>query len=145
MGIFVRFSSPTLPCFLRFFIVSFLVFLAVPQFLCAQWNALNPVQSSQKDASALTLNLERGAVRFQICSDTIIRVLYSPQHEFPHVKEYVVTRTDWRPTPFDVNETADNLTLTTAKLKIVVAKKDSSIIFYDASGQKLAAENDRTM
>ena len=66
-------------------------------------------------------------------TDSMIRVLYSPQHEFPRVAEYVVIKSALPKTPFDVNEAADNITLTTAKLKVVVGKNDSSIIFYDAA------------
>src|SRR5215813_914466 len=111
----------------------------------AQWNPLNPVLSSQKDSDGLTVFLERGALRFQVCKDSMVRVLYSPQREFPAVPEYVVIKTDWPRVDFDVSENEKELTLGTARLKVVVAKKDSSIVFYDAAGKKLTAENDRTM
>jgi len=141
MGFFLKIARA------RFLASSVLLFAFVllPVTSLAQWNPLNSVQSLQKDAAGLTLTLERGALRFQVCTDSMIRVLYSPQREFPQVKEYVVIKSDWPRAPFDVNEATDDITLTTAKLKIVVTKKDSSIIYYDSAGQKLAAENDRTM
>jgi len=141
MGFFLKIARA------RFLAASVLLFAFVllPVTSLAQWNPLNSVQSLQKDAAGLTLTLERGALRFQVCTDSMIRVLYSPQREFPQVKEYVVIKSDWPRAPFDVNEATDDITLTTAKLKIVVTKKDSSIIYYDSAGQKLAAENDRTM
>lgn len=109
----------------RFFTASVLffalVFLPLPS--VAQWNALNPVQSSQKDADGLTIFLERGALHFQVCTDSMVRVLYSPQREFPRVAEYVVIKSDWPKTPFDVNEAADNIALTTARLKSSSQKK----------------------
>ena len=111
----------------------------------AQWNPLNPVQSTRKNADGLTVFLESGALRLQICTDSIVRVLYSPQRDFPAVAEYVVSKTDWPKANFDVAENEKEITLTAAKLKVVVTKKDSSIVFYDAAGKKLAAENDRTM
>jgi len=138
MGIFLKIARARLP--IRFFAF---ILLTLPS--AAQWNPLNSVQSSQKDVGGMTIFLEHGALRFQVCTDSVIRVLYSPQREFPRVKEYVVIKFDWPKTPFDVNEAADNITLNTTKLKVIIAKKDSSIIFYDATGQKLAAENDRTM
>ena len=141
MGIFLKIAHA------RFLAASvlFLALVLLPLPSAAQWNPLNPVQSSQTDTVGLTIFLERGALRFQVCTDSMIRVLYSPQHEFPRVTEYVVIKSAWPKTPFDVNEAADNITLTTAKLKVVVVKKDSSIIFYDAAGKKLAQENDRTL
>jgi len=111
----------------------------------AQWNPLNPIRSVQKNSDGVTLLLEKGALRFQICTDAMVRVLYSPQREFPKVAEYVVIKSDWPATPFDLTENADAITLSTSKLKLVVAKKDSSIIFYDAAGKKLTQENDRTL
>jgi alpha-D-xyloside xylohydrolase len=145
MGFFRKFSQVCCRRWARIVISILLAaFLFAPQ-LRAQWNPLNPVQSSQKDAAGLTIFLDRGALRLQVSADSIIRVLYSPQREFPHVTEYVVIKTDWPTTRFDVAENEKEITLTTAKLKIAVAKKDSSIVFYDAAGKKLATENDRTM
>jgi alpha-D-xyloside xylohydrolase len=123
----------------------FLVTLLSPIAIRAQWNPLNPVQSVQKDAGGVTLVLEKGTLRFQVCTESMVRVLYSAQREFPKVAEYVVIKTEWPATPFDVTESADSVTLTTAKLKLVVTRKDSNIIFYDAAGKKLTQENDRTL
>jgi len=145
MGIFLSFSLPRSGRSLLLFLLILALAFCLPPRLSAQWNPLNPVQSAQKDAEGVTIFLERGALRFQVCGDSMIRVLYSPQHVFPHLAEYVVIKTDWAKTKFDVNEAADHIALSTAKLKIVVAKINSSIVFYDAAGKKLAQENDRTM
>ena len=133
------FRSPVSLCLLT------AALLLAPAAARAQWNPLNPVTGSQKDSAGLTLFLERGALRFQVCSDAIVRVLYSPAREFPKVAEYVVIKNDWPAAAFDVRETPDDLTLTTAKLKIVVTKKDSVIVFHDAAGKKLTQENDRSL
>jgi hypothetical protein len=78
----------------------------------AQRNPLNPVRSSQKDASGLTSVLEKGALRFEVCSDSMIRVLYSPSHEFRKIAGYVVIKSNWPSSPFDVTESAAEITLT---------------------------------
>jgi len=125
-----------------------LIFLASAAFCSsslAQWNPLNPVHSSQKDASGLTVFLEKGALRFQVCSDSLIRVLYSSGREFPKVADYVVIKSDWPQSPFDVTESATEIGLSTVKFKLVVNKKDSVIVFYDAAGKKLTQENDRSL
>jgi alpha-D-xyloside xylohydrolase len=111
----------------------------------AQWNPLNPVRSFERDPAGLTLLLEQGALRLEVATDSMIRVLYSPQRQFPHVTQYVVIKTEWPKADFSVQETADEVSLATARLRAVVAKKDSSIIFYDSAGKKLAQENGRTM
>jgi alpha-D-xyloside xylohydrolase len=127
---------------LPFFLI---IFSAFPLDSRAQWNPLNPVRSSQKDSTGLTMFLAKGALRFQLCTDSMVRVLYSPGREFPKVSEYVVISAEWPAVSFDVRETTDAITLTTAKLKLVVNKKDSIIVFYDPTGRKLSQENDRTL
>ena len=145
MGIFSCFLTSRSARFLRLF-SALLAFAGLyPPRIAAQWNPLNPVQSLQRDVHGATLFLERGALRFQVCNDSMVRVLYSAAREFPTVSEYVVIKTDWPKSNFDVSENEKEITLATARLKVVVTKKDSSIVFYDAAGKKLAAENDRTM
>jgi len=78
----------------------------------AQRKPLNPVRSSQKDASGLTRVLEKGAPRFEACSDSMIRVFYSPSREFPKIAGYVVIKPNWPSSPFDVTESAAEITLT---------------------------------
>src|SRR5258708_25806413 len=111
----------------------------------AKWHPLNPIRSVQQKPDGVTLLLEKGALRFQVCTDAMVRVLYSPEREFPKVAEYVVIKSEWPVTPFDLAENADAVTLTTAKLKLITTKKDSNIVFYDAAGKKLTQENDRTL
>src|SRR5260221_11126622 len=89
----------------------------------AQWNPLNPVRSVQKNPDGVTLVLEKGALRFQVCTDAMVRILYSPEREFPKVAEYVVIKSEWPATPFDLTENADTVTLSTSKLKLIHAEK----------------------
>jgi hypothetical protein len=56
--------------------------------------------------------LEKGALRFEVCSDSMIRVLYSPSHEFPKIAGYVVSKSNWPLSPFDVTESAAEITRT---------------------------------
>src|SRR5215467_9359018 len=75
-----------------------------------QWNPLNPVQSIQKNADGLTVFLARGALRFEVCREEMVRVLYSPGRDFPVVAEYVVIKTDWPKTEFAVSENEKEIT-----------------------------------
>jgi alpha-D-xyloside xylohydrolase len=145
MRIFLSCSSLSWFRFSRFASLPFLMALLGSPRAAAQWNPLNPVRSSERDPRGLTLLLDEGALRLEVETDSMIRVRYSPQRAFPRVAEYVVIKTEWPKADFDVKETADEIELTTARLKGAVAKKDSSIIFYDSAGKKLAQENGRTM
>ncbi len=42
----------------------------------------------------------------------MIRVLYSPGHEFPKIAGHVVIKSNWPSSPFDVTESAAEITLT---------------------------------
>ena len=130
---------------LRFRLLALLAFAVLPVGTSAQWNPLNPVHSIQKDAKGLTLRLEKGALRFEVFGDRMVRVLFAPKNEFPKVAEYVVIKSEWPRVEFTVSETPDNVTLATTKLKLVVSRKDSSMVFYDGAGKKLAQENDRSL
>jgi len=80
---------------LRFRLLALLAFAVVPVGTSAQWNPLNPVHSIHKDAKGLTLRLEKGALRFEVCSDRMVRVRFAPENEFPKVTEYVVIKSEW--------------------------------------------------
>jgi alpha-D-xyloside xylohydrolase len=140
-----RFSRAVRPPFGRLCLLSLLALLAVAPPSFAQWNPLNPVESAEKDPRGLTLALERGALRLEVCTDSVVRVLYSPERAFRFPAEYVVVKREWPAATFEVSESADQVTLATGSLRIAVARKDSSIVFYDARGRKLAQENDRTL
>ena len=58
----------------------------------AQWNPLNPVSSAKQQADGIVLQLHSGVLKLQVCSDTIIRVIYSPTDSFPEKKEYLVIK-----------------------------------------------------
>jgi hypothetical protein len=60
----------------------------------------------------LTIFLAKGALRFKVCTCLMICVLYSPGQEFPGVADYVVIKSDWPSSPFDVAENAAEIALT---------------------------------
>src|SRR5262247_3635358 len=103
MGIFSRFLPPRSARFLGLFSLLLAFACWYPPRTAAQWNPLNPVQSLQRNGDGATLFLERGALRFQVCNGSMVRVLYSPARKFPTVSEYVVIKTDWAKTNFDVS------------------------------------------
>src|SRR6266852_6309427 len=59
------------------------LWLFIPGIVCAQWNPLNPVLSVQREPDGVQLTLRIGALKLQVCSDSIIRVRYSPGAVFP--------------------------------------------------------------
>jgi len=111
----------------------------------AQWNPLNPVKSDEKQTDGVLLRMQSGLLRLRVCSDSIVRILYTPSSSFPTVKHYAVIKTSWPATRFSLESTGKDVTLNTSQLKVTVARKDGAIVFMDSAGNKLMQSSDRRM
>jgi alpha-D-xyloside xylohydrolase len=127
----------------RSLFISVLFFVAVCA--TAQWKEWNPVVSFQQQQDSVTFKMKTGILRVQPCSDSIIRVTYSATDQIPKQTEYAVTKTDWAPAKFTVESTEKDVTISTAKLKVIVTKVDGSITYKDANGRQLMMEGTRTL
>ena len=58
----------------------------------AQWTAMNPVKSFQQESDGVTFSMGTGTLKVQVCSDSVIHVLYSPTTTFPKRPDYVVIK-----------------------------------------------------
>jgi alpha-D-xyloside xylohydrolase len=130
---------------LELLLSAFLFLLALSTPAHAQWNPLNPVTAVEKQADGVLFTMQTGKLKLEVCSDTIVRVLYSPTGSFPQRKDYVVIKQSWPAVDWTMQTTDDAVTLTTAKLKVEVTRKDGAITFNDAAGKKLFGEDQRTM
>ncbi|HUI43330.1 MAG TPA: glycoside hydrolase family 31 protein [Terriglobia bacterium] len=111
----------------------------------AQWTPLNPVTAVEKQSDGVVLTQQVGTLRLLVCSDSIIRVLYSPGATVPDHLELVVTKTGWAPTPWTLTSSPEDVTLETAQLKVSVGRKDGAISFSDATGRHLFTDNGRRL
>lgn len=124
------------------YVVFLIAFISVAQ---AQWRELNPMTSVQKQADGVLFQMKTGATKLQVCSDSIVRVLYSPTGKFSDAPDYVVTKKDWPSTQWSMQESGDNVVLATARLNITVSKSEGSIQYASADGQKLVTDQNRWM
>jgi alpha-D-xyloside xylohydrolase len=123
-----------------------LAFFAAAPSLKAQWVPLNPVAAAEAEPDGVVLLLHSGFLRFQVCSDSIVHVVYSIERRVPERTDFLVTKKSWPKVDFSLHSDDPKLiTLSTSRLKIEIARADSSIIFYDSSGRKLTQENTRTL
>ena len=99
-----------------------------------------PVQSFQKDSDGVTLAMSPGKMKLTVCSDGIVRVMYSPTATLPAGQDFVVTNHSWASTSFKMAEANGKVTVTTRKLKVAVDKATGAVAFYDAAGKLLLAE-----
>ena len=125
-------------------LVLFLLFTSAP-LARAQWIPSNPVRSFEKRADSLMLTMQSGVLWIQVCSDSIIRVRYSPTSSFPTAPDYVVTKTNWSQVPWTVRTTDKDVSLSTSRMKVTVARNNGAIEYSGADGAKLVQEAARTL
>jgi alpha-D-xyloside xylohydrolase len=111
----------------------------------AQWAPANPVKDVQQQSDGVQFAMGTGTLKLQVCTDAIIHVLYSPTASFPNTKDYVVTKSEWPGAKFTMQSSAGNVTITTARLKLVVARMDGSITYQDADGKQIVQEANRKL
>jgi alpha-D-xyloside xylohydrolase len=127
-------------------LLAVLFFMAAASPLKAQWVPLNPVTSADPQPDGVVLVLQTGFLRFQVCSDSIVHVVYSIKRDVPQRSDNLVIKKSWPKSDLALHTDDPKLiTLSTARLKIEITRADSSIIFYDSAGHKLTQENTRTL
>lgn len=99
-----------------------------------------PVQSFHRDADGVTLVMSPGTMKLTVCSDRIVRVMYSPTATLPAGQDFVVTNHSWPRVSFKVAAAAGKITVSTRQLKVAVDKATGAVSFSDASGKLLLAE-----
>lgn len=122
-----------------------LLFVCFPGIATAQWNPLNPVLGVQKAPEEVRFTLQKGVMRLQVCSDSIIRVRYSPAESAPVHPDLVVIKNHWPATKWDMQSSDESMVLSTAQIKAIVSRKDSSVTFQDAAGKTLFQQTEVTM
>ena len=120
---------------------------AVAVFIAANLAALPasaaaiPVQSVRTDSDGVVLTMSPGKMKLTVCSDSIVRVMYSPTATLPSGQDFAVTNHSWPATSFHVADSSGTVTVATRKLEIAVDKATGAVTFYDASGKLLLAES----
>ena len=99
-----------------------------------------PVLSFHKDSDGVTLSMSPGKMKLTVCSEGIIRVMYSPTEKLPGGQDFVVAKHSWPSTSFKVAESGGKLTLSTSKLKVVVERTTGAVAFLDLTGKVLLSE-----
>jgi alpha-D-xyloside xylohydrolase len=112
----------------------------------AQWTPMNPVVDIQPQTDGVTFAMKSGVLRLQVCSDSIIHVLYSATPSFPPTRpDPVIVKTTWPAAKFALETNYDEVILTTGQLKVVVTRKDGAITYRDLAGTQIVQEARRSL
>jgi alpha-D-xyloside xylohydrolase len=121
------------------------LFLALIPFAIAQWEPHNPVTAVQQQPDGVLLTQQTGTLKIVVCSDSVIHVLYSATANFAEQPDYVVIKKEWPGAKFDVQQKDNEVTLTTAALKLVIGRPDGSITYHAVAGGELLQEATRKL
>ena len=131
---------------LLFFVFCSTLILGLLTPALAQWEPRNPVISVQQQSDGAIFTMKTGTLRLQICSDSVVHVLYSPGSSFPPVRpDSVIIKTSWPSTKFTLQTSEDAVTVSTSELNIVVTKQDGAITYRDPSGKQVVQEGTRKL
>jgi alpha-D-xyloside xylohydrolase len=111
----------------------------------AQWMPMNPVRQVQQQAGGVLFSMATGSLKVQVCSDSMIHILYSPTASFPKRADFVVIKEGWPAAQWTMQSGDDSVTLTTSLLKVTVTKKDGAITYSEVHGDSLFQELSRHM
>lgn len=110
-----------------------------------QWIPQNPVEKAQKQSNGVLFTTQSGTFKVEICTDSIIHVIYAPAWPLPKRTGYLISKTEWSPATWDMQSTFKDFTLTTSRLKIHIDKADGLISYEDLNGHNLLAEGPKQM
>jgi alpha-D-xyloside xylohydrolase len=111
----------------------------------AQWTAMNPVRQVQQQADGVLFSMGTGTLKVQVCSDSVIHVIYSPTASFAKPADLVVIKEHWPAAQWTMQSTNDAVTLTTSLLKVSVTRKDGAVAYAEVSGDSLLEEASRRL
>lgn len=113
--------------------------------LTAQWIPPNPVAKADRRPDGIVFTLQTGELRVQVCMDSIIHITYSSVTSFPKLPEYLVTKTVWPTASFNVQDSQEAVTISTARMRVAVNRRDATIIYSELGGRRLVQEGPNTM
>ena len=113
--------------------------------LHAQWIPPNPVVSVAQQPGGVLLKLEHGALRVEVCADSIVHVIYSATETVPSRTEYVVTKSAWPAAKWTLQDTPRAVTVSTDRMRVAVNRLDATIAYSDSSGKRLVQEGPNTL
>ena len=111
----------------------------------AQWIPDNPVTAVERQPGGVLFTLQQGAMKLQICTDSIVRVRYSPTGSFPDQPDYVVVKKNWPATTWQFAPADKDVVITTARMSVTVARADGLVTYSDSARHILLQEGPKLM
>jgi len=95
----------------------------------------------ERAGNIVTLQLKTGTLRLELCSDAMARVLFYSGTLQLHPQPWIV-KTTWPAVEFTVRpDGTGDLTIATARMRIVVEGASGALVFQNANGRMLVRES----
>lgn len=122
---------------LKFIFSSTLMMVAV--FLSLVSYAQQPISYATKGNSVL-FNMAKAKLCISVVDTAIMQVRYTLADDFSAKKSLIIDDKKWLNIPFKVNQSANEVVITTAKMKAIVNRRSGAVAFYDHKGKLLLKE-----
>ncbi|SDD36339.1 alpha-D-xyloside xylohydrolase [Mucilaginibacter pineti] len=106
--------------------------------------ALARVRSFTKEKDGVLFSLDRGILKVKVCSADIIEVKYTIFDAFSKNESLVVNNKWSQPSEFTVSDEGNSITITTARLNILVDKATNAISYLTKDGTVILSEDKTT-
>jgi alpha-D-xyloside xylohydrolase len=98
------------------------------------------VVSFISNARGVEFRTTRGTLRVQVCTDSLIHVLFEADKHPAHPQPWIV-KTDWSAVSFTVRQDANkDIVIATKRLRVLVEHDSAALIFEDTAGNLLVRE-----
>ncbi len=113
----------------------------------AQWSPPNPVLGYELQPNALDVRQKAGLLRIEVDAPGVLHITYTLAGESrpPRPSDHVVIKTTWPAAEFHVTDDAKAITLTTAKLKLVLERGTGALHYFSADGALLNTDSYRSL
>ncbi len=96
----------------------------------------------KKNTNGIILHTTKGKINIQVCTDNIIRIVYTLNNEFSEKESLMIVKKTIDNIYWKVDETDTFIKVSTAKLQIKINKESCAFSYFDAEGNLLTKEPD---
>lgn len=111
----------------------------------AQWIPANAVIKVEKQSDGVLFTMQTGALKLQVCTDSIVHVVYAPVWPPPKRPDYVIVKTRWPAVDWNMQESAKEVRISTGRLAIGIDRAQGLIAYIDRDGKNLLTEGPKQM
>src|SRR5436305_1858581 len=107
------------------------------------WATLGALESFTRDTRGIVGDLGGPQLAVTVLAPNLVRVRLAPAGAFLPRRSWAVTRDDgeWPVVPFDLSESATEITIETGQMRVQIARNPCRITCYDKTGQPFAEDD----